>query len=295
MDKLKAMAVFVAIAEAGSLSGAARASGASLPSVVRTLAALEAELGVRLFNRTTRRIALTEEGRSYLDSCRHLLAALAEAESTLHAGAEVPAGLLTVTAPVLFGQLHVAPAVTRFLQRHPQMRCRVLLHDRIVNLLEEGVDVGVRIGALEDSSLVALPVGQLRRVVAASPDYLARLPAPLTHPRQLVQANCLEFTGRPSGWATFHERGRAFDVPLRGNLAFNHIAPIVDACVAGLGVGIFMSYQVAAPLADGRLRCVLEDFEPPPRPVSLVYPHAQRLPARVRAFVAEMRESLTLP
>uniref|UniRef100_UPI002B68E44E LysR family transcriptional regulator n=1 Tax=Zoogloea sp. TaxID=49181 RepID=UPI002B68E44E len=151
MDKLKAMATFVQIAEAGSLSAAARVSGASLPAVVRTLAALEAELGVRLFNRTTRRIALTGEGRHYLESCRNLLAALGEAESALRDEAGDPSGLLTVTAPVLFGQMYVAPAVTAFVQRHAGMRCRLLLLDRVTNLLEEGIDVGVRIGHLEDS------------------------------------------------------------------------------------------------------------------------------------------------
>lgn len=146
-----------------------------LPATVRTLAALEADLGVRLFNRTTRRISLTEEGRRHLESCRQWLAALSDAESALTLEAGEPAGQLTITAPMLFGQMHVAPAVTRFVQQYTQMRCSVVLLDRVVNLLEEGIDVGIRIGALEDSSLVARPVGYIRRMVVASPAFFAAL------------------------------------------------------------------------------------------------------------------------
>lgn len=291
MDKLKAMATFVRIAEAGSLSAAARASGASLPAVVRSLAALEAELGVRLFHRTTRRIALTDEGRHYLDSCRNLLAALAEAESALRDEAGEPAGQLVVTAPVLFGQLYVAPAVTAFVQRHGGVRCRLLLLDRISNLLEEGIDVGVRIGRLEDSSLVARQVGMLRRMVVASPDYLARHGTP-AHPRDLLAANCIGFSAGGSPWWRFEEKGRSHTLPVSGNLEFNHVAPAVEACVAGLGFGMFISYQVARHLAAGRLQVVLADFESPPRPVSVVYPHARLQPLRVRLFVEWMREAL---
>ena len=160
MDKFKAMQTFVRIADEGSLTSAARALDSSLPAVVRSLAAYETSLGVRLFNRTTRRISLTDEGRQHLESCRQVLAALEESEAALSAGAGEPAGHLTITAPVLFGQMHVAPSVTRFLSRHPKMRCSVVLLDRIVNLLEEGMDLGIRIGALQDSSLVAQPLGR---------------------------------------------------------------------------------------------------------------------------------------
>lgn len=291
MDKLKAMAVFVSIAEEGSLSAAARQSGASLPAVVRTLAALEAELGVRLFNRTTRRIALTDEGRRYLDSCRNLLAALHEAESALRDEAGEPTGQLTITAPVLFGQMYVAPAVTRFVQRYPRLRCSMLLLDRVVNLLEEGMDVGIRIGPLEDSSLIAHQVGQVRRMVVASPDYLAARAMP-AHPRDLLAANCICFTASGGAWWRFQENGRPFTVAVRGNLEFNHVAPAIDACLAGLGFGTFLSYQVAPHLAAGRLAAVLETFEPAPRPIHVVYPHARLLPARVRTFVEWMRGEL---
>ena len=281
MDKLKAMTTFVQIADAGSLSAAARQHGQSLPAVVRSLAALEGELGVRLFNRTTRRISLTDEGRHYLQSCRGVLAALHDAEAALKDEANEPAGQLVITAPVLFGQHYVAPAVTTLLQRHPQLRCRLWLLDRVVNLLEEGMDIGVRIGPLDDSSLIARPVGQVQRMVVASPAYLHRVGIP-DHPRQLQHAQCLGFLSTGPLWWRFAEAGRSFSVPVSGALEFNHIAPAIDACIAGMGFATFLSYQVADALAAGQLMPVLRAFELPPRPVSLVYPHARLLPARVR-------------
>ena len=199
MDKFRAMSTFVQIADAGSLTAAAWATGASLPAVVRLLAAYEAELGVRLFNRTTRRISLTEEGRRHLESCRLLLTAVDDAEAALKNDAAEPSGHLTITAPVLFGQMHVAPIVTRFVQQHSQMHCRVMLMDRVVNLLEEGIDVGIRIGRLEDSSLVALPLGCMRRVVVASPACLREHRHPV-HPNDLLKANCVRVADtRPPG------------------------------------------------------------------------------------------------
>lgn len=291
MDKLRAMQIFAQIADQGSLTAAAAALHTSLPAVVRSLAALEAELGVRLFNRTTRRIALTEEGRAYLECCRHVLAAVAEAESALKAEAAEPSGQLTITAPVLFGQMYVAPVVTRFLQRYPGVNMKVVLLDRVVNLLEEGLDVGIRIGHLQDSSLVAQPLTSVRRMVVASPRYLRRhgLPA---HPRDLSRGNCVLFSGFSNPAWTFHEGARKFSVVVRSNLDFNHIAPAIEACAAGLGFGRFMSYQVAPYLARKELRSVLESFEPPVTPVSVVYPHARLLPARTRLFVEWIKQEL---
>lgn len=291
MDKLKAMQTVVSIADAGSLTGAAGALNASLPAVVRTLAALEGHLGVRLFNRTTRRLSPTEEGRHYIESCRRLLAAVKDAEAALGAEATELAGQLTVTAPVLFGQMYVAPAVTRFVQRHDRVRVSLLLLDRVVNLVEESVDVGIRIGPLEDSSLIAQPVGSVRRMVVASPDYLSRHGRP-EHPRDLLQANCVRFSGGTGPWWTFHEGGRAFDVPVTGNLEFNHVAPAAEACLAGLGFGMFISYQVAGYIKENRLCTVLEPFEPPPRPINVVYPHARLLPARTRVFIQWIKAEL---
>jgi DNA-binding transcriptional LysR family regulator len=291
MDKLKAMQAFMHIADQGSLTAAARALDSSLPAVVRTLAALEAHLGVRLMHRTTRRLSLTEEGKHYLESCRQVLTAVGEAESALIADTREPTGRLHITAPVMFGQMHVAPTAMRFVQRHTRVQCSVMLADRVVNLLEEGLDLGIRIGTLEDSTLVAQQLGSLRRVVAASPAYLARQGLP-THPRDLLQANCIQFLGTSGPWWTFHAQGKTFTVPVTGNLSFNHNAPVLDACLAGLGVGMFISYQVAPHLAQGTLQLVLEDFEPPPRPIHVVYPHARLLPARTRAFIDFIKKDL---
>lgn len=288
MDRLKAMQTFVQIADQGSLTKAADALDSSLPAVVRSLAALEAHLGVLLFHRTTRRISLTEEGRRYLDSAREVLAAADAADRALTLDAAEPAGRLTVTAPVLFGHMYVAPAIVRFLKRYDKMRCSVLLHDRTVNLLEEGIDVGIRISPLEDSSLVAQQLGSIRRVVVASPAYLRQHGIP-RHPRELLRANCVRI--HPSAPVHFREagRGRSFAVAAKGNLEFNHIAPAVEACAAGMGFGMFFSYQVQPFVAQGRLAIVLEDFELEPRPVSVIYPHARLLPARTRAFIDWMK------
>jgi DNA-binding transcriptional LysR family regulator len=291
MDKLRAMQAFIHIAEEGSLTAAARVMASSLPAMVRTLAAFEAQLGVRLFNRTTRRISLTDEGRRHLDSCRQILAALGDAEAALSADAAEPAGHLTITAPMLFGQMHVAPAVTRFVQKHEKMRCSVVLADRVVNLLEEGMDVGIRIGALDDSSLVAQPVGHIRRVVVASPAWLRRHGVP-THPRDLLKANCVRVTDHAPTWGPFNDHGRPLRLAVSGNLEFNQNAPAVQACVAGVGLGSFFSYQVAPFLKTKQLRTVLEAFEPAVRPISVVYPHARLLPMRTRVFIEWIRHEL---
>lgn len=291
MDKLRAMQAFIHIAEEGSLTAAARVMASSLPAMVRTLAAFEAQLGVRLFNRTTRRISLTDEGRRHLDSCRQILAALGDAEAALSADAAEPAGHLTITAPMLFGQMHVAPAVTRFVQKHEKMRCSVVLADRVVNLLEEGMDVGIRIGALDDSSLVAQPVGHIRRVVVASPAWLRRHGAP-AHPRDLLKANCVRVTDHAPTWGPFNDHGRPLRLAVSGNLEFNQNAPAVQACVAGVGLGNFFSYQVAPFLKTKQLRTVLEAFEPAVRPINVVYPHARLLPMRTRVFIEWIRHEL---
>jgi DNA-binding transcriptional LysR family regulator len=291
MDKLRAMQAFIHIAEEGSLTAAARVMASSLPAMVRTLAAFEAQLGVRLFNRTTRRISLTDEGRRHLDSCRQILAALGDAEAALSADAAEPAGHLTITAPMLFGQMHVAPAVTRFVQKHEKMRCSVVLADRVVNLLEEGMDVGIRIGALDDSSLVAQPVGHIRRVVVASPAWLRRHGAP-AHPRDLLKANCVRVTDHAPTWGPFNDHGRPLRLAVSGNLEFNQNAPAVQACVAGVGLGSFFSYQVAPFLKTRQLRTVLKAFEPAVRPINVVYPHARLLPMRTRVFIEWIRHEL---
>ncbi len=291
MDKLRAMQTFVRIVDKGSLTAAAASLGTSLPAVVRTLAALEAHLQVRLLNRTTRRLALTEDGRSYLDSCRRILATIDEVEAGLTTRQVELAGHLTVTAPMLFGQMYVAPAVTRFVQRYPAVHCSLNFADRVVDLLEEGVDVGVRIGPLRDSTLIAQPVGRIRRVVVATPAFLRKHGVP-RHPEDLAREPCLRFTNGNPHWWTFQDDGRVFQVPVSGNLEFNQTAPAVAACAAGAGFGHFLSYQVAPLVAGKKLRIVLEDYELAPWPLSVLYPHARMLPARTRALIDWLKADL---
>jgi DNA-binding transcriptional LysR family regulator len=291
MDKLRAMKIFVQIADDGSLTAAAAALGLSLPAVVRSLAALEAELGARLFQRTTRRLALTQEGLQYLARSRDILAAVAEADASLADEVQDPRGRLTITAPVLLGQRVVADFVTRFVAAHPRIRCSVQLLDRFVDLVDEGVDVGIRIGALEDSSLVALRLGEVRHVVVASPQLVRRIGVP-EHPSELRTRPCIRLaTPLRPGWA-FQDAGRRLHVPVDGPLDFNHAGAALLACEQAAGFGQFFSYQVQEAVQAHRLRIVLAAFEPPRQPVNIVYPHARLLPARTRVFVDAARREL---
>lgn len=285
MDKFKAMKTFVHIVEAGSLTGAAERLGVSLTAVVRTLAALEQELGVRLLNRTTRRIALTDEGLEYFERCRHLLADLEEAENALSDRQLTPSGRLAITAPVTFGRLHVAPVVTDFLVAYPEMRARLLLLDRVIDLLEEGIDLAIRIGPLPDSSLVAIPLGTTARVVCASPDYLARHGTP-QRPADLAEHRTVRFTGMSNGSEWVFARGNETQkVAITDTFAANQVDVALDACRKGLGCGRFLGYQVRELEASGQLVRVLPDWEPEAVSVSLAYPHSRLLSPRIRAFV----------
>lgn len=292
MDKLNAMSVFVHIAERGSLTAAADAMGKSLPSVVRILASLEDTLEVRLFNRTTRRITLTEEGRVYLERCRRILAEIEDAELTLGQHETEPRGVITVTAPVRFGEMHVAPAVTRFLQRYRRMQVRLLLVDRVIDMLEEGVDVAVRIAPLADSSLIAKPIGRIRQVVCASPALLAETGIP-RRPEELSRLPCVRFTGLSSGsvWR-FREDGKSLSVTVDGSLICNQADSSVQACIAGLGFGMLLGYQVMPAVRRGELQLVLTEFEPDPLPLSLVFPQNRLPSSRVKSFVDWMAEAL---
>lgn len=291
MDKLRAIKTFVQIADDGSLTAAAATLGMSLAAVVRSLAALEAELGARLFQRTTRRLALTQEGMQYLARSRDILAAVTEADASLVDDTRLPRGQLAITAPVLLGQRVVADFVTRFVSAHPGIRCSVQLLDRFVDLVDEGMDVGIRIGALDDSSLVALRLGEVRQVVVASASLLTRVGIP-EHPSDLRERPCVRLAGpvRP-GWA-FQDGSRRLHVAVDGPLDFNHAGAALRACEQGAGFGQFFSYQVQEALQAKRLRLVLESFEPPRLPVSIVYPNARLLPARTRVFIDAARRDL---
>ena len=273
MDKLRAMASFVRIVDRGSLTAAAADLDVSLPSMVRTLATLERELGATLLNRTTRRLHLTDEGRQYLERCRAILGQVQEAEATLHSRRAAPHGRLAVTAPVLFGQRYVAPLISEFLGRHPEVSGELLFVDRVVNLVEEGIDAAVRIGPLPDSSLVAIPLGSVRRVMCASPAYLR------SHgmPRRLE-----DLSGHRGLRVTGLAQPRK--VAMASVLTCNQADAAIEACTSGLGIGSFVSYMVAPRVRAGRLKYVLEDFEGEPMPVNFLYPQSRLLSPNVRAF-----------
>ncbi|MGI9590427.1 MAG: LysR family transcriptional regulator [Myxococcota bacterium] len=286
------MRAFVAIVDQGSLTAAAEALGRAPPTTVRTPAALEEHLGVRLLARTTRTMSLSEEGRVYLDRCRRILADVEEAEEAVAASDAEQRGEIQATAPILFGQWHVAPAVTRFLQRYPHVRVELLLLDRVIDLVEEGIDLGVRIGRLPDASTVAVPVGHVRRVVVASPGLLEQSDVP-GHPGALGERPCVVHSGTtPGGRWTFRDGDRDLAVRVRSVFACNQAIAAVDACAAGLGFGCFLSYQVEPRVSAGELQVVLETFEPEPMPVQLVYPHARLMSPRLRVFVDALRDEL---
>jgi DNA-binding transcriptional LysR family regulator len=284
MDKLRAMAVFVQIVEKGSLTAAAEALDTSLPSTVRTLAALERSLGARLLNRTTRRIALTDEGRAYYDRARRILGDVADVEATVSMKQGTPRGRLAIGAPVMFGRMHLAPLATEFLAKHPQVQMELLLVDRVVNLVEEGLDASIRIGPLADSALVAVALGHTRRVVCATPAFLKRHGVP-RQPADLARMPCIRFTGLALNDWEFGAGRKAARVRVEGPITTNQIDAALDACLQGLGCGRFLGYQVAAHQKAGRLRYVLESSGPEPVPVSLVYPQARLVSARLRAFI----------
>jgi len=285
MDKLVAMTTFVRIVEKGSLTAAANALDTSLPSVVRSLAALEGHLGVRLLNRTTRRIHLTDEGARYLEHCRVVLSAVHEAEATLVSGQAEPQGRLAITASVLFGRSYVAPIVTEFMHCHPKVSADLLFVDRVVNIVEEGLDVAVRIGHLSDSLLVAVPAGQVRRVICASPQYFRRYGIPRSL-EDIRKHRCVRHVGlSPRNEWHFRVGRRNITIPVTSVVTCNEIDSSIAACENGLGLGMFLSYQVAPSRKSGRLRYVLEEFETEPLPVQVVYAHSKLLSTKVRAFV----------
>jgi DNA-binding transcriptional LysR family regulator len=283
MDKLRAMRVFVTIVEEGSLTAAADVLGMSVPSVVRTLAALERALGVRLLYRTTRRSSLSDEGREYYERCNRVLAEVDAAEASLSARRGEPSGRLRVTAPVMYGRMHIAPIVLAFMARYRQMETELLLLDRVVDLVEEGIDVALRIAHLPESSLVAVPVGQTRRVVCAAPSYLKRAGVP-QRPADLAAHRCIIFSGLTTNQWSFGGK-RTAEATVRPALKTNQFDVAIEACLAGMGCGQFLCYQVEALLKARKLRRVLEEFEPAALPVHLVFPSARHLSANVRAFI----------
>nr|WP_249205349.1 LysR substrate-binding domain-containing protein [Achromobacter sp. Marseille-Q0513] len=279
------MTVFLAVAEAQSFAAAARRLQMSAPSVTRSVAALERRLGVLLLLRTTRSLRLTEAGQRYADDCRRILEEVEQADDAAAGAMAAPRGALSLTAPALFGELHVMPVVMDYLRAHPQVSLRTLLVDRVVNLLDEGVDVAVRIGALPDSTLTAVPVGQVRRVVCASPAFLERHGVP-KDPDALARYCTITaaMEGRGPQWR-FLQDGQTRRVDVDSQLTVTSFQAAVLAARQDWGLTQVMSYQVAPHLASGALRVVLRDYELPPVPVHVVHSEGRRGSAKVRSFV----------
>jgi DNA-binding transcriptional LysR family regulator len=285
MDRLQEMEVFVAVADAGSFAAAAARLRISPPAVTRAVASLEERLGARLLNRTTRSLGLTEVGARFLESARRLLAEVEAAEKDAVGETAVPHGHLAITASVTFGRSALAPVVSAFLDAHPRVTASVMLLDRVVNVVEEGFDVAVRIAALPDSSLMARRVGEIRRVLVASPGYLARRGVPQA-PADLKLHAIIAFTALMPNreWRYTDARG-ANSVTLAPRLEINDAVAAIAACEAGEGITIALSYMVAEQVRSGRLVTLLDAFTPPPVPVHLVHAQARLVAPKIRAFV----------
>lgn len=291
-DRLTPLLTFARIVETGSLSAAARALGRSLPAVCRSLAQLEQRLGQRLLERTTRRIALTGAGADFYERCRRIATDLEEAEAAVASRRSEPQGRLRISAPLLLGRLHVGPVVAALLQQHPKVRAHLLLTDRNVNLVEEGLDVAVRVGALPDSSLVARPLGAIARIVCAAPAYLKARGAP-KHPRALAGHQCIAFTGLQGSreWL-FAIDDSERRVPIDGRIETNDGATAIEMAERGLGLVSLLSYQAADAIRRGTLVRVLRRYEPPPLPVQAVYPSGRLAPAALKAFLDLLEAAL---
>ena len=285
MNRLESMSVFIAVVEAGSLSAAARQLGMPLATVSRKVAELEAHLKSRLLHRTTRQLSLTDVGASYLAACRRILEEIGEAERAATGEYAVPKGELTVTAPIVFGRLHIVPVVAEFLAQYPEISVNLMLTDRVVHLMEEQCDVAVRIGDLPDSSLKAVQVGTVRRVVCASPHYLQIHGEPTT-PQALTDHSCITFEVLSSVGAWVFGAGKAQQtVPVHSRLSVNTAEAAITAATLDVGVIRVLSYQVADAVQKGDLQVVLQPYESAALPISLVHKGQAPLPLKVRAFL----------
>jgi DNA-binding transcriptional LysR family regulator len=287
MDRLDAMSILVASVEAGSFSAAGRRLGVPLPTISRKVAELEAHLQTRLLVRSTRKLALTEAGIAYVAACRRILEQIDEAETQASGEYSVPRGELTMTAPIVFGRLHVLPIIGDFLAEFAEINVRMILADQNVNLVDDHLDMAVRVGELPDSTLIATRVGSVRRVVCGSPDYFAAHGVPDT-PDDLARHMCVTFSAMGSGvsW-TFAPKGRGRPKPVRPlcRLNVNTAEAAIDAAIAGVGLTHVLSYQAARAVGEGRLQVVLADFEPEPIPVHLIHAHQGLLPLKMRRFL----------
>jgi len=282
MDRWQAMRIFTKVAESESFAEAARHMHMSAPAVTRAVAALEEAIGARLFVRTTRSVKLTEAGGRYFDDCRRILSDIDEAEAAAAGSYAKPSGTLAVTASALFGQMHVLPIMTEYLDTHPTMSARTLFIDRPVNIIEEGVDVAVRIGRLPDSGFTAIKVGEVRRVICGAPSYFEKHGIPST-PADLKDHRIVAST---SAWASPEWRFAGDErVTLRPALQCNTNEAAISTALSGWGLTRVLHYQVGPALIEGQLQIVLGDYEEPPLPIHILHPEGRHAPAKVRTFV----------
>ncbi|MBF8726851.1 LysR family transcriptional regulator [Pseudomonas fulva] len=292
MDQIHLMKVFVAVGELESFAAAARRLDISPAAVTRAVVALEEQLGVKLALRTTRSVRLTEAGGRYLEDTRHILASIHEANEAAAGINATPKGDLAVTAPILFGKKFVMPCIVRYLQQYPEVDVSAYFLDRIVNMVEEGMDVAVRIGPLPDSGLKALRVGRVRRMLCASPEYLARHGVP-KHPCDLAEHAVIGTTNLSprAGWR-FGVTGEPTLVRMKPRLTVTSNDGAIAAASCGLGIARLLSYQVADELASGQLQVVLADYEEAPWPIHILHRESKYGSAKVRAFIDMLAQTL---
>ncbi|OHV81944.1 LysR family transcriptional regulator [Ensifer sp. LCM 4579] len=284
MDRWQAMRIFVHVVDSGGFAPAAKMLHMSPPSVTRAVAALEQQIGTRLLVRTTRSVKLTAAGEGYVADCRRILTEITEAEANAAGSFTHPAGLLTITAPALFGRIHVLPIILDFLDHYPAMQVKTVFVDRVTNLVEEGLDVAVRIAALPSSGLIARRIGSVRQVVCGSPDYFARFGEPQS-PEDLTRHRMIGRDGLFGHSEWLFGNDSSIRVPIGARLIVNTNDAAIAAAVAGWGLSRFQSYQVAPEIEAGRLKIVLADYEREPVPIHIVHAEGRRVSARIRAFL----------
>jgi DNA-binding transcriptional LysR family regulator len=285
MDRLESMSILLEVIDAGSLSGAGRRLGVPLATVSRKISDLEAHLKTRLLLRGNRRLELTDAGLAYVEACRRIVEEVNEAERAASGEYRSPTGELVITSPIVFGRQLLLPVITDFLRAFPEVSIRLVQVDRVVNLLEEHVDLAVRIGELPDSSLIATRVGLIRRVVCASPGYLSARGIPKTV-EDLAAHDCIAFDAITIGNRWEFRQGKLIRVvAIRSKLKVNTAETAVDAAIAGLGISRVLSYQIDRAVAAGALKVVLDGYESEALPVNLVYPSQRILPLKLRAFL----------
>ena len=294
MDRLKQIEAFASVATRGSLSAAARVEGVTPAIIGRRIDALEARLGVRLLVRTTRKLTLTFEGQAFLEDCQKLLNDLANAEAAVSLGGLKASGYLKVSAPAGFGRQHVAPLVGDFMQVNPEVRVNLNLSDRLVDLINENIDCAVRIGEMTDSSLISVRLGEMRRMVVASPAYLVEHGVPRS-PADLAGHNCLSL-GQQRGWIFRHpDTGETETIKVCGSFACNDGAVLHEWAQAGRGLAWHSLWEVGRDLKEGRLTSVLDAWQAPPMGIYAVFPQRRHLPLRVRLFIDLLKDNYSRP